>query len=896
MRKILIIIFALAVTIASAVIPMLGPADGGSGVRYPAEAFGAYCDFQHHYFANLTSVLYNHQRQDTVGWTLAQWRALYPTLATDANLAVEDIDGYAMSAAFATAKTDLSVAGGGFVLKVSGQCQVSRTVNFQGSAIKNVTFDFTGSRIYCNTPAMVCLDWTGTQFETVIEPYITGDCTTFEPFSGFRFARAALSTATGNARVTRPKADGCFTHAAREIIQTELLEFDRALEVNQDLNGGMALVYDGTNHWNGNAHALYMPMTQPVDGATAFTQDNEFGGLETCYTCRAPVWVSSNYQLRFVNVYTNNRNTASSAYSIILWLTSDGPMQNPSFDVRGEGSALTGQFLIAGTWATPNIIGLNYVNSADWSNPNMFTLDTVGNATDLEGGVAAGVPITSASLQNANIRIAGFAHLNTPSLFAQPSLWTNSSAHIEVPYQTNVPVINGLLSGDICVAKLCTHIIPTESLALGSENIADAVYEHTLIGAGKVGSFGPVSSFWRQATNGLTAPAMTYQSASAFACNGNYYDEVATVASPVVVAATDSLGMFSAIPGSDLEQALWGKGNAIPIIWDICLKASITGTLAYDFSNATGSEHLVHNIVLPATPGTYQEYIFQMPPWVLPTKFGNGPNAIGMRHGPNFGCGANFNTAQPAAVGSITGTTLTLATVNSGTFVPGVITGVGVTGGTTIVSQLTGPTGLAGNYQVSISQTVASGTTIYSTTPQAIVPDVWTDTSAVPIPSACTPASTNVLATAGNSVSISFVRAFPGFYAKPFKAKPETARTFEEMRFGYQKSIPASVVPDATNGYKNKGLTGAFRFTASGTFSAWVSFHQPIAANNGAFSAVRIYSPLALSNNCWDLTTGADDGGAAVVTNVSDAGFLVTCPSAVSGREYAIHWDAVAPL
>lgn len=59
---------------------------------------------------------------------------------------------------------------------------------------------------------------------------------------------------------------------------------------------------------------------------------------------------------------------------------------------------------------------------------------------------------------------------------------------------------------------------------------------------------------------------------------------------------------------------------------------------------------------------------------------------------------------------SISATTLTVGGIVTGGFFPGmIITGTGVTAGTTIVAQLTGTTpGGAGTYQVSVSQTVAS--------------------------------------------------------------------------------------------------------------------------------------------------------------------------------------------
>ena len=73
---------------------------------------------------------------------------------------------------------------------------------------------------------------------------------------------------------------------------------------------------------------------------------------------------------------------------------------------------------------------------------------------------------------------------------------------------------------------------------------------------------------------------------------------------------------------------------------------------------------------------------------------------------------ATYVVTGSGATGSFTGviatTTLTASAV-TGTIMPGAtLTGTGVTTGTTIVSQLTGPTGGAGTYQVSASQTVAS--------------------------------------------------------------------------------------------------------------------------------------------------------------------------------------------
>jgi hypothetical protein len=74
--------------------------------------------------------------------------------------------------------------------------------------------------------------------------------------------------------------------------------------------------------------------------------------------------------------------------------------------------------------------------------------------------------------------------------------------------------------------------------------------------------------------------------------------------------------------------------------------------------------------------------------------------------------GANkvlLSTATATFTAAISSTTLTVASVASGVIIPGmVLTGSGVDPATTIVAQLTGPTGGAGTYSVNISQSASS--------------------------------------------------------------------------------------------------------------------------------------------------------------------------------------------
>lgn len=85
-------------------------------------------------------------------------------------------------------------------------------------------------------------------------------------------------------------------------------------------------------------------------------------------------------------------------------------------------------------------------------------------------------------------------------------------------------------------------------------------------------------------------------------------------------------------------------------------------------------------------------------------------NFIAIRDACQMGSmqGWPYSQTSASVTGSISGTTLTV-TVASGQLTAGmVISGTGVTAGTTIISQLTGTQFGVGTYQVSLSQTVAA--------------------------------------------------------------------------------------------------------------------------------------------------------------------------------------------
>ena len=94
----------------------------------------------------------------------------------------------------------------------------------------------------------------------------------------------------------------------------------------------------------------------------------------------------------------------------------------------------------------------------------------------------------------------------------------------------------------------------------------------------------------------------------------------------------------------------------------------------------------------------------------------SGTLAVGM---PISGAGIITNNA--IFVGSSSGTTLTVATLTSGYITTGMIlSGLYVTTGTSIVTQLTGTAGGAGTYTISISQTIPASTTVTGSGPTII--------------------------------------------------------------------------------------------------------------------------------------------------------------------------------
>lgn len=128
------------------------------------------------------------------------------------------------------------------------------------------------------------------------------------------------------------------------------------------------------------------------------------------------------------------------------------------------------------------------------------------------------------------------------------------------------------------------------------------------------------------------------------------------------------------------------------------------------------------------------------PQWTLDTLIGATFNVTGnnisMQNcqivGNFLSITAAFTPAIASVTGSISGTTLTVTVVGSGTlYLDNTISGTGVTAGTVILAQVSGTTGGVGVYTVNNSQTVASTTITTNTKFFALDNCEFRDTSSV---------------------------------------------------------------------------------------------------------------------------------------------------------------------
>jgi hypothetical protein len=145
----------------------------------------------------------------------------------------------------------------------------------------------------------------------------------------------------------------------------------------------------------------------------------------------------------------------------------------------------------------------------------------------------------------------------------------------------------------------------------------------------------------------------------------------------------------------------------------VVLSSMLTGTTGFAWGGTNAGGSVTSSYYNDASSKTTGEYI-----WIQTNKWFN---QFSVTQGDRI---VLKNLAyRTVLTGSITGTTLTVSAITSGTVFVGM--SLDTPAGGTIVSQLTGTTGSTGTYQVSTSQVVTS-TTITATTVSGTTP-VFTD-------------------------------------------------------------------------------------------------------------------------------------------------------------------------
>ena len=211
----------------------------------------------------------------------------------------------------------------------------------------------------------------------------------------------------------------------------------------------------------------------------------------------------------------------------------------------------------------------------------------------------------------------------------------------------------------------------------------------------------------------LASPTFTGTPAAPTAASGNNTTQLATTA--FIKAAIDVLLPTGVI-------CMW-SGVTIPTGWYLCDGQNSTPDLRGKFVIGAGSVAAsVTGLAGAAVTGSISGTTLTV------SAVASGTIAVGdiVSHssileiatitGLGTGTGGTgtytltYTGSTSSFTGSISGTTLTVTAVASGTIITGqVLTGNSATAGTAIVSQLTGTTGGIGTYTVSISQTRTSG-------------------------------------------------------------------------------------------------------------------------------------------------------------------------------------------
>lgn len=619
---------------ASAVGPALplSVLQGGTGISIAdvvhTATYGSICDGGSHPLSSITS----YRGQNSTGWSVAQWQVQFPSLPNGADLTAQQIDNWAISAAW-----EKSVAAGhpAYIWVDGTICNISYSIDHtQNRSIKNMEVDYSSVQLVSTAAGMATVDLTGSATTTIDNLYVTGSCANgSEPYDGILIARGGAPSLGAAARpsstvlLNRPKSDGCFTHSSLDIVQSELDTYNATSFVNSDTSGtGRAITADGTNHFNVAVVQKFFISTQPVDTYQSFTQNSFTGvGTATC-TCDGPIWLGSVHNWKFDNFYTNNNKSLQ--YGYILWETASAGNTDIVIHGRSEGlNDLISTFYMTGDGTNPNPIipSLKYRNSADWSTVSLFSLDRAH--------------LTTGRLGNASIEVDIFARAGVPTLFDNPANWSGTG-DVTLEFQSNWQLYPGMWQGGkVCIGTTvtCINIVPIQPLNNNSEFNYDKKWGYTLVPA-NTPNLTQISDQWIAHIEGTTSNA-TFQDLHS-GCKSSNYGEQITVTNPTTIGSNALFSIRSFMTGPVMSE-IWASAQFPPLIRHIRWQANYNGIVSL-FAQSPGN-NFVYVIEMPVSnTGTCQDFAVYIPQPSTGGGWDFAQNQQGLIYGIMPDCGSNL--------------------------------------------------------------------------------------------------------------------------------------------------------------------------------------------------------------------------------------------------------------
>lgn len=163
----------------------------------------------------------------------------------------------------------------------------------------------------------------------------------------------------------------------------------------------------------------------------------------------------------------------------------------------------------------------------------------------------------------------------------------------------------------------------------------------------------------------------------------------------------------------DMSPQYGPNGIAYPVTWQMATPVPIF--FAINIKNSAGVPSNAAALVQTAIANAFSGADGGLPAWIgvpiVSSRFFAGLTALGpWAQVLSIGMAMSNDVPDATFTASISGTTMTVTSMGSGTITAGMgLVGPNVSGGTTVQQQLGGTPGGAGTYQVSISQNAASG-------------------------------------------------------------------------------------------------------------------------------------------------------------------------------------------